>query len=206
MADYFPAAHYLPHQSPMVLVDEVIHVDDEHAHCRVSVSRAGILAPFLNADGHLPAWFGIEIIAQAIGVWSGWHGSRDARHKKSSGAILNVACDGPKGGGQDARHKKSSGAILNVACDGPEGGGLDARHKKPRPGMLLGGRGYRCKQAFFPAASRLDVYVTLLMRDEKIGSFDGEIVIDGETYATGRLNTYQPDDNELKQLLEQGKQ
>ncbi|MBJ7222258.1 MULTISPECIES: ApeP family dehydratase [unclassified Brenneria] len=182
MADYFPAAHYLPHQSPMVLVDEVIHVDDEHAHCRVSVSRAGILAPFLNADGHLPAWFGIEIIAQAIGVWSGWHGSRDARHKKSSGAILNVACDGPKGGGQDARHKK------------------------PRPGMLLGGRGYRCKQAFFPASSRLDVYVTLLMRDEKIGSFDGEIVIDGETYATGRLNTYQPDDNELKQLLEQGKQ
>ncbi|MEC5343773.1 hypothetical protein ABRZ24_14345 [Brenneria populi] len=52
------------------------------------------------------------------------------RHKKSPGAIFNVACDGPKGGGQDARHKKSPGAIFNVACDGPKGGGQDARHKK----------------------------------------------------------------------------
>lgn len=158
MTDYLPAACYLPHESPMVLVDEVILVDDEHAHCRVAISRESILAPFLNTNGDLPAWFGVEIIAQTIGVWSGWHGRR-----------------------QD-------------------------NHKKPRPGMLLGARGYCCKQDVFPAKSRLDIYVTLLMRDEKVGSFDGEIVIDGEKYASGRLNTYQPDNNELQQLLEQGKQ
>ncbi|CPR15471.1 hotdog family protein [Brenneria goodwinii] len=162
MAEYFPASFYLPHQSPMVLVDRVIRVDNEHAHCRVVVSRESILAPFLNAEGHLPAWFGIEIIAQTIGVWSGWHEQQNT----------------------DRRN----------------------HHQTPRPGMLLGGRGYRCKQAFFPASSQLDAHVTLLMRDEKIGSFDGEIIVDGESYAAGRLTTYQPDDNELKQLLEQGKE
>ncbi|MEQ9832765.1 ApeP family dehydratase [Pectobacterium versatile] len=158
MSEYLSAAAYLPHSAPMVLVDEVIHVDDEHAHCRVAVSRGSVLAPFLNAQGHLPAWFGIEIIAQTIGVWSGWHG-----------------------------HQSS---------------GLE---EKPRPGMLLGGRGYRCKQDSFPVDSLLDVTVTLLMCDDKIGSFEGEIAIAGETYASGRLNTYQPDEHELKALLEQGK-
>ncbi|MBN3044287.1 hypothetical protein H4F47_15350 [Pectobacterium brasiliense] len=29
-------------------------------------------------------------------------------HKKTSGTFLNVACDGPQGGGQEARHKKSA--------------------------------------------------------------------------------------------------
>ncbi|MBN3345066.1 hotdog family protein [Pectobacterium brasiliense] len=158
MSEYLAAAAYLPHSAPMVLVDEVIHVDDEHAHCRVVVSRESILAPFLNAQGHLPAWFGIEIIAQTIGVWSGWHGRQ-----------------------------------------------ISGMQEKPRPGMLLGGRGYRCKQDNFPAGSLLDVTVTLLMRDDKIGSFEGEIAIAGETYASGRLNTYQPDEHELTALLEQGK-
>ncbi|RLM22451.1 3-hydroxy-fatty acyl-ACP dehydratase [Brenneria alni] len=162
MTDYFPARYYLPHQPPMVLVDSVIRIDDEHAHCQVLVSRESVLAPFLNAEGNLPAWFGIEIIAQTIGVWSGWHGRQNRDYHNHD--------------------------------------------QQPRPGMLLGGRGYHCKQAFFPAASLLDVNVTLLIRDEKIGSFDGEIRVNGEKYATGRLTTYQPDDNELKQLLQQGKE
>ncbi|WP_158783113.1 hotdog family protein [Pantoea sp. BAV 3049] len=156
MAELTKAAKYLPHDEPMVLVDEVISVSGERACCRVVVSQQGILAPFLNAIGELPAWFGIEIIAQTIGVWSGWHGRQ--------------------------------------LHDG-----------KPSPGMLLGGRGYRCNQAVFPAGAELVVTVTLLMRDEKIGSFDGMITINGERYASGRLNTYQPDPQELQQLLRQGK-
>lgn len=156
MAEFITAAEYLPHDEPMVLVEEVISVTDESACCRVVVSQQGILAPFLNVDGELPAWFGIEIIAQTIGVWSGWHSRQ-------------------------------------------------THHGKPSPGMLLGGRGYRCNQAVFPAGAELIVTVTLLMRDEKIGSFDGLITINGERYASGRLNTYQPDPQELQQLLQQGK-
>ena len=154
MSEYQPAGYYLPHAAPMVLVEQVIAVSEEEAHCRVQVSADGVLAPFLNAGGALPAWFGIEIIAQTIGVWSGWHGRQQ-------------------------------------------------QHQAPRPGMLLGGRGYRCQQPVFPAGSVLDIRVTLLMRDEKIGSFDGVITLDGDTWASGRLNTYQPDDQELQHLLQQ---
>lgn len=159
MCDHLPVASYLPHEAPMVLLDKVLHVGEEQAHCQVTVSNDGVLAPFLNKQGALPAWFGIEIMAQTIGVWSGWHRRQQAE-----------------------------------------------RNGKPEPGMLLGGRGYRCSQAAFPAQARLDVFINLLMRDEKIGSFEGEIRIDGERVASGRLNTYQPDSIELQQLTQQEKQ
>ena len=154
MVEYKCAAEYLPHDAPMVLLEKVLSVGEEQASCQVTVGD-GVLAPFLTPDGDLPAWFGIEMIAQTIGVWSGWHGRQ--------------------------RHDS-----------------------KPSPGMLLGGRGYRCQAAVFPAGATLEITVTLLMRDEKIGSFDGVITIDGERYASGRLNTYQPDREELHQLLQQG--
>lgn len=153
MAEYLPAAHYLPHRPPMVLVEEVLLIDEDRAHCRVRVGRDTVLAPFLNAGGQLPAWFGMEILAQTIGVWSGWHDRR-------------------------------------------------RNNAEPRPGMLLGGRGYRCKTAGFPAGAVLDAQVRLLMLDEKIGSFDGAILINGEHYAGGRLNIYQPDNIELQQIMQ----
>ena len=62
------AADYLPHESPMVLLENIIDVTEETALCSVVVSENGVLAPFLNARGALPAWYAIELIAQTIGV------------------------------------------------------------------------------------------------------------------------------------------
>lgn len=76
MTEYQPAASYLPHETPMVFIEKVHSVDDEGAVCEVCVSRDGVLAPFLTPPGELPAWFAIEIMAQTIGVWKGWHGAR----------------------------------------------------------------------------------------------------------------------------------
>jgi len=67
------AADYLPHQAPMVLLENVVEVTEDTAQCSVVVSRESVLAPFLNARGALPAWYAIELIAQTIGGWSGWH-------------------------------------------------------------------------------------------------------------------------------------
>ena len=156
MAEFFPAAHYLPHDAPMVLLEHVAAVDEDNARCRVTVGPGGILAPFLDARGHLPAWYGIEIIAQTVGVWAGWHASR--------------------------------------------------HNTPPSPGMLLGARDYRSQAPYFPAGACLDVSISLLMRDDRLGSFSGEIRIDGATYASGRLNTYQPDEQQLQQLLTLGRQ
>ncbi|AWH88879.1 ApeP family dehydratase [Limnobaculum parvum] len=74
MMDFQPATYYLPHESPMVFLEKVCAVDNDSAICEVKISTEGILAPFLNERKALPAWFAIEIMAQAIGVWRGWHG------------------------------------------------------------------------------------------------------------------------------------
>lgn len=147
------AATYLPHDAPMVLIEEVISVDAENAHCRVKVDRAGVLAPFLDRDGHLPAWFALEMIAQTVGVWSGWHG-----------------------------HHQHNTA--------------------PRLGMLLGARAMYSHQPLFAAGSVLDIHVTLLMQDGVIGSFEGEIRINDVVQAGTRVNTWQPNPDELQQIFQ----
>ncbi|BCG09950.1 MULTISPECIES: hotdog family protein [Buttiauxella] len=152
MTDFLAPHHYLPHEAPMCLLESVVAVEQESAQCRVTVSRSGVLAPFLDAKGNLPGWFAIELMAQTVGVWSGWHANNN---------------------GEEAS----------------------------RVGMLLGGRGLRCPEGFFPQGAVLDCHVTLLMRDDKIGCFEGQILADGNVLASGRVNTYQPDNNELEQLF-----
>lgn len=152
-----PAALWLPHAAPMLLLDHLIAVDGDQVHCQVSTSADGVLAPFLTPQGELPAWFGVEMMAQTVGVWSGWHA-------------------------------KQGGATLIP------------------PGMLLGGRGWRAEQPRFPANATLDIRMTLLMRDDRMGSFEGDIGYGTQRLASGRLNTYQPNEAELQQLLSQGNQ
>ena len=50
-----------------MLIEKVLSVGEEQASCQVTVGD-GVLAPFLTPDGDLPAWFGIEMIAQTIGA------------------------------------------------------------------------------------------------------------------------------------------
>jgi predicted hotdog family 3-hydroxylacyl-ACP dehydratase len=131
------AADFLPHATPMVLLDQLIAIDDDSVHCQVSTAACGVLAPFLTRSGELPAWFGVEII---------------------------------------------------------------------QPGMLLGGRGWRSLFPCFPAAATLDITMRLLMRDDRMGSFEGEIRHGECLLASGRLTTYQPTNAELEQLMSQGNQ
>lgn len=76
---YSLAEKYLPHGVPMVMVQNVHLVDNEHCICSVQVSRDGILAPFLNSQYALPNFYCIELMAQTIGVWSGYHGIQSQR-------------------------------------------------------------------------------------------------------------------------------
>jgi predicted hotdog family 3-hydroxylacyl-ACP dehydratase len=72
MPDYLAPVEYLPHEAPMVMLDQVHLVSVDHVICSVQVDASGLLAPFLDADGQLPAWFGLEIMAQTVGVSGGW--------------------------------------------------------------------------------------------------------------------------------------
>jgi len=56
----------------MVLLDEVCEFDDEHLVARTSVKPG----PYSLPDGALPAWLGLELMAQAVAAWAGCHASR----------------------------------------------------------------------------------------------------------------------------------
>lgn len=62
---------YLPHKSPMILLDKVIEVTEQYSICEAVVNHEGVLAPFLTENGNLSSWYFVELMAQTIGVWNG---------------------------------------------------------------------------------------------------------------------------------------
>ena len=90
MNHYLSPGDYLPHDAPMLLLEEVLEVTDETAACRVAVTGRGVLAPFLDADGNLPGWFALELMAQTVGVWSGWHRHRQGQSTIALGMVLGA--------------------------------------------------------------------------------------------------------------------
>jgi predicted hotdog family 3-hydroxylacyl-ACP dehydratase len=63
-----PIIDYLPHAGRMVLVDELIERFDDGVACRVRVRPD---ATFATEAGSVPAWVGIEYIAQTIAAFGG---------------------------------------------------------------------------------------------------------------------------------------
>jgi predicted hotdog family 3-hydroxylacyl-ACP dehydratase len=61
----------LPHAGPMVLLDRLVAVGEETVRAVATVRRDGLFAA-LEGDG-VPAWLGMEYLAQAIAAWSGFH-------------------------------------------------------------------------------------------------------------------------------------
>ncbi|MEI6897984.1 MAG: hotdog family protein [Psychromonas sp.] len=63
-------ASLVPHQAPMILIDNLIAVDENTIHCQVFISAK---SPFFIAESKtIGAWLGIEYMAQTIAAWSGY--------------------------------------------------------------------------------------------------------------------------------------
>ena len=58
---------WVPHRGAMNLLTTVEHVDDHTVRACVVVPSQGLFV----ADGGVPAWVGIEYMAQAVAAWSG---------------------------------------------------------------------------------------------------------------------------------------
>ena len=65
----WPIAELLPHAGDMILLDEVVNCGDEDIETRLIVRPDGL---FSQADGSLPAWVGIEIMAQSVAAYAGY--------------------------------------------------------------------------------------------------------------------------------------
>lgn len=64
----WPIAELLPHAGDMILLDEVLRYGDEDVETRLQVRPGGL---FNQADGSLPAWIGVELMAQSIAAYAG---------------------------------------------------------------------------------------------------------------------------------------
>lgn len=64
----WPIADVVPHAGEMILLDGIEQVAGERIVCTRTI-RAGDM--FVDADGSLPSWAGVELMGQAIAAWAG---------------------------------------------------------------------------------------------------------------------------------------
>lgn len=64
----WPIADLIPHAGDMSLIDEVIAFGPEEVHTRLVVRPGGL---FSQEDGSLPAFLGVELMAQSIAAYAG---------------------------------------------------------------------------------------------------------------------------------------
>lgn len=65
MTAFPPITEILPHRGIMLFIDAVSHFSPEAAICTFQPQRN---AWYINREGAMPAWFGIEMMAQSIAV------------------------------------------------------------------------------------------------------------------------------------------
>ncbi|MEK6806586.1 MAG: 3-hydroxylacyl-ACP dehydratase [Pseudomonadota bacterium] len=63
-----PVAELLPHRAPLLLLDSVLAADEDRIRVAVTVRDQ---APFGDGGGHVPAYVGVEYMAQTACVYSG---------------------------------------------------------------------------------------------------------------------------------------
>ncbi|WP_278396383.1 hotdog family protein [Stutzerimonas kunmingensis] len=82
----WPIAELLPHAGDMILLDGVERFDDDNVETVLQVRADGLLN---TADGSLPAWVGVEIMAQSVAAFAGCH-ARQAGQPVELGFLLGT--------------------------------------------------------------------------------------------------------------------
>ena len=70
-----PIENVVPHRGSALLLDQVLRWDEDSIEVALVVPASGLF----NQAGGVPAWIGIEYMAQAIAAWAGCRARRDGR-------------------------------------------------------------------------------------------------------------------------------
>ncbi|MCO7399211.1 hotdog family protein [Stenotrophomonas maltophilia] len=73
----------VPHRQDMCLLERIVHWDEDGIEAELVVLASGLFVE----DGHVPAWIGIEYMAQAIAAWAGCR-ARAAGNRPQLGFLL----------------------------------------------------------------------------------------------------------------------
>ena len=68
MGEFLSVENYVPHRGVMLLLDRLVQADADGATAEVTVPQDGL---FLQDQG-MPAWVGLEYMAQTVAAWAGW--------------------------------------------------------------------------------------------------------------------------------------
>ena len=82
----WPIATLLPHSGDAVLLDGVTGWDDDQLRAIATIQADSL---YSQQGGGLPAWLGLEIMAQAVGSWAGCR-ARNAGQPVQLGFLLGT--------------------------------------------------------------------------------------------------------------------
>lgn len=85
MGTLYDIERVVPHRGTMRLIDRLLEWDDDHVAVELRVPVEG---PF-STDAGMPAWVGVEYMAQAIAAWAGCR-ARTAGKEPSIGFLLGT--------------------------------------------------------------------------------------------------------------------
>ncbi len=74
--------------------------------------------------------------------------------------------------------------------------------RAPQVGFLLGVRGYKSSRSYFNVGEVLTTQVRAKFFEGSLGSFSGDIFIDGKHIVRTDMTTFRPDEKQLKELKE----
>lgn len=77
MSEFLEPEAYLPHRSPMMLIDAIASITPDAVVCECDSTPTGTLAAHIRADKTIPNTFFIEMMAQTVGVWAGYYRSQE---------------------------------------------------------------------------------------------------------------------------------
>lgn len=72
----WPIAEVVPHAGEMILLDSIEMFEAERITCVRTIQPNGM---FMDTDGSLPSWVGVELMAQAIAAWAGCRARAEQR-------------------------------------------------------------------------------------------------------------------------------
>jgi predicted hotdog family 3-hydroxylacyl-ACP dehydratase len=70
----WPIADVVPHAGDMILLDCIEEIEPDRIVCISTLRKGGL---FQDSAGNLPAWAGVELMAQSIAAWAGCRARAD---------------------------------------------------------------------------------------------------------------------------------
>lgn len=89
MTDIPSVDQLLPHDDPMILIDRAISVEALSIHCQVDIGAHNLF--FDTESQTVPAYVGIEFMAQSVAAWSGYHALENGTTPQSDSYSVLVA-------------------------------------------------------------------------------------------------------------------